>query len=157
RHRPAPGHVSVRARGGHRDGGRIREPGTPHRPRAGPGRRGRRPVVRAHGSGEQRRQRHDGAEVSAAPASWTSLGSTGTMDPGRSTNRAYREVPMSRSEPATVDGSGAAEARARFARILDGDADAWAALTDQYTNLLWSIGRGLGLSHADTAEAVQIT
>jgi RNA polymerase sigma factor (sigma-70 family) len=56
-----------------------------------------------------------------------------------------------------MDDSGAAEARARFARILDGDADAWAALTDQYTNLLWSIGRGLRLSHADTAEAVQIT
>jgi hypothetical protein len=44
---------------------------------------------------------------------------------------------MSRSEPpATVDGSGAAEARARFARILDGDADAWAALTDQCARVI---------------------
>ena len=65
---------------------------------------------------------------------------------------------MSRAEPAaTVHGSGAVAARARFARVLDGDEDAWTALTDQYTNLLWSIGRGLGLSHADAAEAVQIT
>ena len=38
-----------------------------------------------------------------------------------------------------------------------GDQRAWVALTDRYTNLLWSVARGMRLSHADAADAVQTT
>ena len=44
-----------------------------------------------------------------------------------------------------------------LARVRDGDASAWAALTDRYTNLLWSIARGLRLNEPDAADAVQTT
>ncbi|GIF72417.1 RNA polymerase sigma factor [Asanoa siamensis] len=40
-------------------------------------------------------------------------------------------------------------------RIRAGDAVAWAALTARYTNLLWSVARGLGMGDADAADAVQ--
>jgi len=43
------------------------------------------------------------------------------------------------------------------ARVRKGDAAAWEALTDRYTNLLWSIARSLGLHEADAADAVQTT
>ena len=42
-------------------------------------------------------------------------------------------------------------------RVRAGDAAAWEALTDRFTNLLWSIARGLGLGEADAADAVQTT
>ena len=42
-------------------------------------------------------------------------------------------------------------------RVRAGDATAWEALTDRFTNLLWSIARGLGLGEADAADAVQTT
>jgi RNA polymerase sigma factor (sigma-70 family) len=42
-------------------------------------------------------------------------------------------------------------------RIRNGDADAWQALTDRYVNLLWSIARGLRMTDADAADAVQTT
>lgn len=42
-------------------------------------------------------------------------------------------------------------------RVRAGDRDAWVALTDRYTNLLWSVARGLGVSGADAADAVQTT
>lgn len=42
-------------------------------------------------------------------------------------------------------------------RVRAGDAAAWEALTDRFTNLLWSIARGLGLGDADAADAVQTT
>src|SRR5262245_13067557 len=42
-------------------------------------------------------------------------------------------------------------------RARDGETDAWVALTDLYTDLLWSLARGLRLSHADAADAVQTT
>jgi RNA polymerase sigma factor (sigma-70 family) len=42
-------------------------------------------------------------------------------------------------------------------RVRDGDNEAWVALTDRYTNLLWSIARGLRLSDADAADAIQTT
>jgi RNA polymerase sigma factor (sigma-70 family) len=42
-------------------------------------------------------------------------------------------------------------------RIRAGDPRAWAALTERYTGLLWSIARGLGLGQADAADAVQTT
>jgi RNA polymerase sigma factor (sigma-70 family) len=44
-----------------------------------------------------------------------------------------------------------------LARVRDGDASAWAALTDRFTNLLWSIARGLRLNEPDAADAVQTT
>ncbi|HTF10964.1 MAG TPA: sigma-70 family RNA polymerase sigma factor [Asanoa sp.] len=44
-----------------------------------------------------------------------------------------------------------------IARVRDGDNDAWVALTDRYTNLLWSIARQQGLSTADAADAIQTT
>lgn len=43
------------------------------------------------------------------------------------------------------------------ARVRSGDAAAWETLTDRFTNLLWSIARGLGLGEADAADAVQTT
>lgn len=42
-----------------------------------------------------------------------------------------------------------------LSRIRDGDMAAWVALTDQYTNLLWSIARSLRMSDSDAADAVQ--
>ena len=51
--------------------------------------------------------------------------------------------------------------QARATQLVDrargGDRAAWNELADRYTNLLWSIARGLGLSHADAADAVQMT
>lgn len=49
------------------------------------------------------------------------------------------------------------EADEVMARVRKGDASAWSALTGQYTSLLWSIARGLRLSEADAADAVQTT
>lgn len=49
------------------------------------------------------------------------------------------------------------EAHELMARIRKGDEAAWNALTEQYTGLLWSIARGLRLSQADAADAVQTT
>ncbi|MFI5842454.1 RNA polymerase sigma factor [Catenuloplanes sp. NPDC051500] len=46
---------------------------------------------------------------------------------------------------------------ALLARSRNGDADAWAALTARYTNLLWSIARGMRMSEPDAADAVQTT
>jgi len=44
-----------------------------------------------------------------------------------------------------------------LARVRDGDAIAWVKLTDRFTNLLWSIARGVRLSEADAADVVQTT
>lgn len=44
-----------------------------------------------------------------------------------------------------------------IARVRGGDETAWVALTDRYTNLLWSVARGMRLDRADTADAVQTT
>ena len=38
-----------------------------------------------------------------------------------------------------------------LSRIRDGDEKAWATLTDQYSNLLWSVARGLRMSDSDAA------
>jgi RNA polymerase sigma factor (sigma-70 family) len=43
------------------------------------------------------------------------------------------------------------------ARIRNGDHAAWVALTDRFTNLLWSIARGMHMSSEDAADAVQTT
>lgn len=43
------------------------------------------------------------------------------------------------------------------ARVRGGDQSAWAALTERYTNLLWSVARGLGLNRPDAADVVQTT
>jgi RNA polymerase sigma factor (sigma-70 family) len=56
-----------------------------------------------------------------------------------------------------MDSVSGAGARDLVRRARDGEADAWAALTDLYTDLLWSLARGLRLSHADAADAVQTT
>jgi RNA polymerase sigma factor (sigma-70 family) len=42
-------------------------------------------------------------------------------------------------------------------RIRDGDATAWAALTERYSNLLWSVARSVKMNDADAADAVQTT
>lgn len=47
--------------------------------------------------------------------------------------------------------------RELVALVRKGDAEAWNTLTDRYTNLLWSIARGLRLNDADAADAVQST
>jgi RNA polymerase sigma factor (sigma-70 family) len=50
-----------------------------------------------------------------------------------------------------------AETRDLVARIRTGDQQAWVTLTDRYTNLLWSVARGMRLSRPDAADAVQTT
>lgn len=50
--------------------------------------------------------------------------------------------------------TGVAELLARADR---GDAAAWNALVDRYTNLLWSVGRAHRLDPADAADVVQTT
>ena len=50
-----------------------------------------------------------------------------------------------------------ADTRDLVARIRTGDQQAWATLTDRYTNLLWSVARGMRLSRPDAADAVQTT
>jgi RNA polymerase sigma factor (sigma-70 family) len=42
-------------------------------------------------------------------------------------------------------------------RAAAGEQSAWDALTDRYTNLLWSVARAMRLSEADAADAVQAT
>src|SRR5262249_30659645 len=43
------------------------------------------------------------------------------------------------------------------ARIIAGDQEAWVTVTDRYTGMLWSVARGMRLSQADAADAVQTT
>ena len=49
------------------------------------------------------------------------------------------------------------ELRDLVARARAGDDRAWTALTDRYTNLLWSVARAMRLDRADAADAVQTT
>lgn len=49
------------------------------------------------------------------------------------------------------------DTRDLVARIRAGDEQAWVTLTDRYTNLLWSVARGMRLSGPDAADAVQTT
>lgn len=42
-------------------------------------------------------------------------------------------------------------------RVRSGDDAAWSVLTERYTGMLWSVTRGMRLSHADAADAVQTT
>jgi RNA polymerase sigma factor (sigma-70 family) len=44
-----------------------------------------------------------------------------------------------------------------MARAAAGEQSAWNALTDRYTNLLWSVARAMRLNEADAADAVQAT
>lgn len=57
----------------------------------------------------------------------------------------------------TMDPLSEADARELIERVRAGDEAAWAALTDRYVNLLWSVARGMRLSEADAADAVQTT
>lgn len=41
--------------------------------------------------------------------------------------------------------------------VRSGNQAAWVALTDRYTGMLWSVARGMRLSHTDAADAVQTT
>jgi RNA polymerase sigma factor (sigma-70 family) len=43
------------------------------------------------------------------------------------------------------------------ARVRASDRDAWVALTDRHTNLLWAVARSLRLNDEDAADAVQTT
>jgi len=47
--------------------------------------------------------------------------------------------------------------REMVASVRTGDAEAWNALTERFTNLLWSIARSMRLNEADAADAVQST
>ena len=49
------------------------------------------------------------------------------------------------------------DTRDLVARARAGDQQAWGTLTDRYTNLLWSVARGMRLSRADAADVVQTT
>lgn len=50
-----------------------------------------------------------------------------------------------------------ADARDLVARAREGDQASWEALTERFTNLLWSVARSMGLSETDAADAVQTT
>src|SRR5438094_2093594 len=63
-------------------------------------------------------------------------------------------IPGRRQEDGAMDDLDPAEL---LFRIRDGEATAWAALTDRYSNLLWSVARSLRMSEADAADAVQTT
>jgi RNA polymerase sigma factor (sigma-70 family) len=41
--------------------------------------------------------------------------------------------------------------------VRAGDETAWAALTDRFTGLLWSVARGMNMNSEDAADAVQTT
>jgi RNA polymerase sigma factor (sigma-70 family) len=56
-----------------------------------------------------------------------------------------------------MDSSDQVDVTGLITRIRDGDRLAWTRLTDRYTNLLWSVARGMGLNTADSADAVQTT
>jgi RNA polymerase sigma factor (sigma-70 family) len=56
-----------------------------------------------------------------------------------------------------VDPLSEADAQDLVIRVRMGDQDAWVALTDRYTNRLWSIARAMRLGEADAADAVQTT
>jgi len=56
-----------------------------------------------------------------------------------------------------MDSLSDAETGELVSRARAGDAEAWEKLTDRYTGLLWSLGRGMRLSHTDTADAIQTT
>jgi RNA polymerase sigma factor (sigma-70 family) len=43
------------------------------------------------------------------------------------------------------------------ARVRAGDQAAWTVLTERFTNLLWSVARGMRMSTEDAADAVQTT
>ena len=47
--------------------------------------------------------------------------------------------------------------RQLVAAAAAGDAEAWAALVDRYTSLLWSVARSFRLPEADAADVVQTT
>jgi RNA polymerase sigma factor (sigma-70 family) len=49
------------------------------------------------------------------------------------------------------------DTRDLVARARSGDQRAWEALTDRYTNLMWSVARSMRLSRADAADVVQTT
>jgi RNA polymerase sigma factor (sigma-70 family) len=44
-----------------------------------------------------------------------------------------------------------------IARVRAGDQAAWTALTERFTNLLWSVARGMRMTREDAADAVQTT
>jgi RNA polymerase sigma factor (sigma-70 family) len=50
-----------------------------------------------------------------------------------------------------------AETAELVAAVRAGDDTAWAALTDRFTGLLWSVARGMNMSSEDAADAVQTT
>lgn len=58
---------------------------------------------------------------------------------------------------APMDSLSDADSTELVSRARAGDAGAWETLTDRYTGLLWSLGRGMRLSRTDTADAVQTT
>jgi RNA polymerase sigma factor (sigma-70 family) len=51
----------------------------------------------------------------------------------------------------------AAETAALVARVKAGDQAAWVALTERFTNLLWSVARSMHMTNEDAADAVQTT
>jgi RNA polymerase sigma factor (sigma-70 family) len=71
--------------------------------------------------------------------------------------RRGRSSDADRTNGTRMDSLSDAETGELVSRARAGDAEAWARLTDRYSGLLWSLGRGMRLSHADTADAVQTT
>ena len=71
--------------------------------------------------------------------------------------RQGRASDADRTNGTQMDSLSDAETGELVSRARAGDAEAWEKLTDRYTGLLWSLGRGMRLSHTDTADAVQTT
>jgi RNA polymerase sigma factor (sigma-70 family) len=88
--------------------------------------------------------RHPGANPWNIPAEVSRLKSRGIARPRRISKDAMNPL-------RDVD------TRGLVVRARSGDQQAWAALTDRYTNLLWSVARGMRLTRADAADVVQTT
>ena len=71
--------------------------------------------------------------------------------------RQGRASDADRTNGTQMDSLSDAETGELVSRARAGDAEAWEKLTDRYTGLLWSLGRGMRLSHTDTADAIQTT
>ncbi len=82
----------------------------------------------------------------------------GTVDHvGPGVSRRGRSADAAGANGARVDRLSDAESGELVIRARAGEVGAWEALTGRYTGLLWALGRGMRLSHADTADALQTT
>ncbi len=64
---------------------------------------------------------------------------------------------MIRLAGSTLGSVGDVDAAELVLRAAAGDEDAWGSLVERYSEIVWSVARGHGLSHADAADVSQTT